>query len=198
MFFCINKSLKKLGKMYLKVFPHHQISKKPLEVRMGKGKGNVDHWVFNVKTGFASSPIIYLAGTGTSGSTNINQAGFRAGTIVQTQSSPSGFAQTFLQVQTTYVAIAAVGVGSPFTSEFDFDPNILGYNNRSVTIGSDVIFTSGASGTTNQTAQLIRVNDSGSVDLYSGSANTIYTYTLTAADMSSSVLNFIAQTSARD
>jgi len=36
----------------MKVFPHNQISKKPLEIRMGKGKGNVDHWVFNVKTGF--------------------------------------------------------------------------------------------------------------------------------------------------
>ena len=153
---------------------------------------------FNVKTNFASSPIVYLAGTGTSGSTNINQAGFRAGAIVSTIASPSGDAQSFLQVQTTYVAIAAVGVGSPVTTGFDYDPNILGFNNRSVTIGSDVIFTSVASGTTNQTAQLIKITDSGSVDLYSGSANLTFNYTLTAADMSSSVLNFIAQTSARD
>ena len=56
-FFCINKLLKKLGKTNIKVFPHHQISKKPLEVRMGKGKGNVDHWVFNVKTGFTICEI---------------------------------------------------------------------------------------------------------------------------------------------
>jgi hypothetical protein len=153
---------------------------------------------FNVKTGFASSPLVYLNGTGTSGSTNINEAGFRAGAIVQTQASTSGDAQSFLQVQTTYVAIAAVGVASPFTDSFDFDPNILGYNNRSVTIGNDVIFTSVASGTTYQTAQLIKITDSGSVDLYSGSANLTFNYTLTAADMSSSVLNFIAQTSARD
>jgi hypothetical protein len=153
---------------------------------------------FNVKTNFASSPIVYLAGTGTSGSTNINQAGFRAGAITQTKTSTGGLSESFLQVQTTYVAIAAAGVGSPFTDAFDFDPNILGYNYRSVTIGSDVIFTSVASGTTYQTAQLIKTTDSGSVNLYSGSANTTYTYTLTASDMSSSVLNFIAQTSARD
>jgi hypothetical protein len=153
---------------------------------------------FNVKTNFASSPLVYLNGTGTSGSTNINEAGFRAGAIVQTITSNDALAQSFLQVQTNYVAIAAVGVTSPVTSEFDFDPNILGYNNRSVTIGNDVIFTSVASGTTYQTAQLIKITDSGSVDLYSGSANLTYNYTLTAADMSSSVLNFIAQTSARD
>jgi hypothetical protein len=139
-----------------------------------------------------------LNGTGTSGSTNINQGGFRAGAIVQTISSNDAVAQSFLQVQTNYVAIAAVGVTSPVTSEFDFDPNILGYNYRSVTIGNDVIFTSVASGTTNQTAQLTKITDSGSVDLYSGSANLTFNYTLTAADMSSSVLNFIAQTSARD
>jgi large subunit ribosomal protein L16 len=33
------------------VFPQIPVSKKPVEVRMGKGKGNVDHWVFRVKAG---------------------------------------------------------------------------------------------------------------------------------------------------
>lgn len=49
---CINKLMKKIGQVHLNIFPHNPISKKPLEVRMGKGKGNVDHWVFNVKAGF--------------------------------------------------------------------------------------------------------------------------------------------------
>jgi large subunit ribosomal protein L16 len=48
----LNKSLKKIGIVKLNLFPQNPISKKPVEVRMGKGKGNVDHWVFNVKVGF--------------------------------------------------------------------------------------------------------------------------------------------------
>jgi large subunit ribosomal protein L16 len=50
--FTINKFMKKIGFVNFKIFPHHPISKKPIEVRMGKGKGNVSHWVFNVKPGF--------------------------------------------------------------------------------------------------------------------------------------------------
>jgi large subunit ribosomal protein L16 len=39
------------GKIYIRIFPDKPISKKPLEVRMGKGKGAVDHWVSVVKPG---------------------------------------------------------------------------------------------------------------------------------------------------
>lgn len=48
----IHKQIKKLGRLKVNIFPHTPISKKPIEVRMGKGKGNVDHWVFKVKPGF--------------------------------------------------------------------------------------------------------------------------------------------------
>ena len=48
----INKQIKKLGRLKVNVFPHIPITKKPIEVRMGKGKGNVDHWVCKVKPGF--------------------------------------------------------------------------------------------------------------------------------------------------
>jgi len=47
----ISKQIKKLGRLKVNIFPHTPISKKPIEVRMGKGKGNVDHWVFKVKPG---------------------------------------------------------------------------------------------------------------------------------------------------
>ena len=47
-----NKQIKKLGRLKVNIFPHTPISKKPIEVRMGKGKGNVDHWIFKVKPGF--------------------------------------------------------------------------------------------------------------------------------------------------
>ncbi len=46
---CLSRHLKKVGKMYLRVFPDKPVTKKPAETRMGKGKGAVDHWVAVVK-----------------------------------------------------------------------------------------------------------------------------------------------------
>jgi len=51
MYQSINKIIKKNGRVVLKIFPHTPVSKKPIEVRMGKGKGNVDHWVAKIKSG---------------------------------------------------------------------------------------------------------------------------------------------------
>lgn len=39
------------GKLWMRIFPHKSVSKKPLETRMGKGKGEPDHWVAVVKPG---------------------------------------------------------------------------------------------------------------------------------------------------
>ncbi len=39
------------GKVYIRVFPHKPVSSKPLETRMGKGKGEPDHWVACVRPG---------------------------------------------------------------------------------------------------------------------------------------------------
>jgi large subunit ribosomal protein L16 len=45
----ISRKLKKVGKLYLRVFPDKPVSKKPAETRMGKGKGNVELWVAVIK-----------------------------------------------------------------------------------------------------------------------------------------------------
>lgn len=45
----IRQSLKRTGKLFLRIFPDIPVTKKPLEVRMGKGKGNVDHYIARVK-----------------------------------------------------------------------------------------------------------------------------------------------------
>ena len=47
----INKTIKSYSKLWLRVFPHKPVTKKPIEVRMGKGKGSVDHHVACVKAG---------------------------------------------------------------------------------------------------------------------------------------------------
>ncbi len=47
----INRYLKRKGKVWIRIFPQKPITKKPAETRMGKGKGNVDHWVAVVRPG---------------------------------------------------------------------------------------------------------------------------------------------------
>ncbi len=47
----INRYVKRGGKVWIRIFPDKPISKKPLEVRMGKGKGNPEYWVFVTKPG---------------------------------------------------------------------------------------------------------------------------------------------------
>jgi len=47
----INRKLKKVGKLFLRVFPDKPVSKKPAETRMGKGKGAPEFWVSVVKRG---------------------------------------------------------------------------------------------------------------------------------------------------
>ncbi len=45
------RQLNKGGKLYIRIFPDKSITKKPAEVRMGKGKGDLSHWVAVIKRG---------------------------------------------------------------------------------------------------------------------------------------------------
>ena len=45
------RHIKRGGKIWIRVFPDVPVSKKPLEVRMGKGKGNVEYWVAQIQPG---------------------------------------------------------------------------------------------------------------------------------------------------
>ena len=47
----MTRYMKRGGKVYRNIFPHLAITKKPLETRQGKGKGNVEYWVAVVKPG---------------------------------------------------------------------------------------------------------------------------------------------------
>jgi large subunit ribosomal protein L16 len=47
----MTRSIKRGGKVYIKIFPHKPITKKPAEVRMGSGKGAPEYWVAVVKPG---------------------------------------------------------------------------------------------------------------------------------------------------
>lgn len=47
----INRKIKRGGKVWIKIFPHKSVTKKPAEVRMGSGKGAPEYWVAVVKPG---------------------------------------------------------------------------------------------------------------------------------------------------
>src|SRR5262252_5989243 len=47
----IQRHVKRAGKLWIRVFPHRPVTKKPLEVRMGGGKGGVEEWAADVQPG---------------------------------------------------------------------------------------------------------------------------------------------------
>lgn len=47
----INRHFQRKGKVWIRIFPDKPVTKKPAEVRMGKGKGALDHWVAVVRPG---------------------------------------------------------------------------------------------------------------------------------------------------
>ncbi len=47
----MTRHIKRGGKIWIRIFPDKPITKKPLEVRMGKGKGNVEYWVSQIQPG---------------------------------------------------------------------------------------------------------------------------------------------------
>jgi len=47
----MTRHIKRGGKIWIRIFPDKPISKKPLEVRQGKGKGNVEYWVAQIQPG---------------------------------------------------------------------------------------------------------------------------------------------------
>ncbi|MCG6122672.1 MAG: 50S ribosomal protein L16 [Microvirga sp.] len=47
----ITRQMKRQGRVWIRIFPDVPVSKKPTEVRMGKGKGSVEYWAAKVKPG---------------------------------------------------------------------------------------------------------------------------------------------------
>ena len=47
----ITRHLKRVGRLWIRIFPDIPVSKKPAEVRMGKGKGSVEYWVCRINPG---------------------------------------------------------------------------------------------------------------------------------------------------
>lgn len=56
----INNNLKKSRKLWIKIFPNIGVSKKPTETRMGKGKGDILHFICRVRTGKILFELDYI------------------------------------------------------------------------------------------------------------------------------------------
>ncbi|MDR2760298.1 MAG: 50S ribosomal protein L16 [Rickettsiales bacterium] len=48
---CLSRTMKRAGKVWIRVFPHIPVTEKAIGTRMGKGKGAVDYWMCRVKPG---------------------------------------------------------------------------------------------------------------------------------------------------
>lgn len=58
----ITRAMKRAGKVWIRIFPDVPVSKKPTEVRMGKGKGSVEFWACRVKPGRIMFEVDGVAG----------------------------------------------------------------------------------------------------------------------------------------
>ena len=47
----ISRVVRKIGKMWIRIFPDKPVTARPAETRMGKGKGSLDYWIANIKPG---------------------------------------------------------------------------------------------------------------------------------------------------
>jgi large subunit ribosomal protein L16 len=47
----LSRRVRKIGRLWIRIFPNKSITKKPAETRMGKGKGSVSEWVVSLKRG---------------------------------------------------------------------------------------------------------------------------------------------------
>ena len=68
----INRKIKRKGKLWIRIFPSISVTTKPTAVRMGKGKGAVNHWVARVAAG---TVLFELCGT----SNYVSMAAFKTG-----------------------------------------------------------------------------------------------------------------------
>ena len=68
----IARKIQRKGKIWIRIFPHYPVTKKPIEVRMGKGKGSVNHWAAKVSGG---TVLFELSGI----SDNIALSAFKTG-----------------------------------------------------------------------------------------------------------------------
>jgi len=152
---------------------------------------------FKVETGFASTPLLYVANTGTSGSSSQGALGFRAQSLVQTEFTSFAVCETSIKVGTEFIVNAYTAVYSPGQTGQDNDPN-SGYTSRTLPVGTEIVFEFNGGGISHDW-RFERNRDGVTTDLDFGtSATATYTYTIEQADVDAGFCYFSVYGSSGD
>ncbi len=151
---------------------------------------------FEVKTGFASSPLTYIANTGTSGSAQTGLLQFQSVATADTQASTYALAVANIQFGTLYITQADAQVYSANSTETVTDP-ASGYNTAILALGDEIQFEAAGTGTTfNYTFS--KELDGSPTTLATGTSPAIFTYQITSADLAAGVCRFLCSVGAGD
>jgi hypothetical protein len=150
---------------------------------------------FEVKTTMASSPLVYLAGTGTSGSTTLNNAGFIANASAVSEGAQSVYSNSNISISTELI-VSATANAAPNSSDAQSDP-LTGYTFRNVYAGNQIVFDATTQGNTINNWSFSKGVNGVITELTSGTGDGgTYTYTVTSADIAATTLVFYSNANA--
>ena len=154
---------------------------------------------FEVKTTLASSPLVYLEGTGLSGSFAPRDADFGCISVASCNTDTRVTTESSIRKFTTYVVSTNVTALNGESGIFDCAPPDCTYLAYPLAAGDILVFDALTSGNSLSWA-FTKTTDSGITILNAGSSgtSTTYYYTVTTADISSTVLQFYADANASD
>lgn len=145
---------------------------------------------FEVKTKFASTPLGYLANTGTSGSAQSKVFQFRSTATATTIGSFSATAVANIKLGTQFLTQASAFVFSTNTTSTINNPS-TGFFTTNLELGDVITFEAQGGGATNFDYTFIRVLDGVFTNLAVGTSTTTFNYTIQPADIAATVSTFL-------
>jgi hypothetical protein len=144
---------------------------------------------FEVKTGFASTPLVYLEGTGTSGSAQTGTFQFRSTATATTIDSFNATAVANIKLGTQYLTQASAFVFSQNSTSTVNNPS-TGFFVTSLELGDTITFEAQGGGATNYDYTFIRDLDGVQTNLATGTTQTTFDYTIEATDVAGTDVKF--------
>lgn len=145
---------------------------------------------FEVKTKFASTPLVYLQGTGTSGSAQSGVFQFRSTATATTIGAFSATAVANIKLGTQFLTQASAFVFSTNTTSTINNPS-TGFYTQPLQLGDVITFEAQGGGATNFDYTFIKNLDGVQTILASGTTTTTFNYTISAVDVAATVATFL-------
>jgi soluble lytic murein transglycosylase-like protein len=145
---------------------------------------------FEVKSGFASTPLAYLANTGTSGSAQGGEFQFRSTATATTVGSFNATAVANIRLGTQYLTQATATVFSQNSSVTTNSPT-TGFYTQDLNLGDIISFEAQGGGATNYDYSFEKDLDGVLTVLDSGTSTTTFFYTITSTDIAATVAKFL-------